>query len=436
MVQNESSNNDSSVEVEVEPIVHQNPAKGVPCGKYKLVGWAIDTTGRRLIDEICQIAAHMPRNCFSQYIMPFGDLNPVFRRKHQIVVVNTDRYRMLKNMKNNKYVKTKSEISALTDFVKWLEDNQGDASDGIILVYHEVNKTSPGMLLEALGRCFLLDRFSKVVKGFANAFNIARAKCANITKAFNLKILSRVLLNKEEDFSSAVDRARASYELCAHLAQGERLDLDNKASGDSTASEPHLIEFVCPYTNTIGVEQEEIAQLKVFLQRQNTFKPVFGALLRASRVERQHASRLRKLLAENNINFDKLKAAYETGAKEGLDKVLKAELFQVANAKEKDLDELLEILDCFFDPEKKAVRPKPRFPTNNNRRPYRKSFSHKRSSASESSPNASSDNPAGSASETSPRSEEEKDKPQSETDTESQQPVKTEANQEAVVAVQ
>lgn len=32
--------------------------------------------------------------------------------------------------------------------------------------------------------------------------------------------------------------------------------------------------------------------------------------------------------------------------------------FKVANANEKDLEELLEILDCFFDPAKKAVQPK------------------------------------------------------------------------------
>lgn len=39
------------------------------------------------------------------------------------------------------------------------------------------------------------------------------------------------------------------------------------------------------------------------------------------------------------------------------------------NAKEKDLAELLEILDCYFDPEKKAIQPKPRFFANQNRRP-------------------------------------------------------------------
>lgn len=66
--------------------------------------------------------------------------------------------------------------------------------------------------------------------------------------------------------------------------------------------------------------------LQVLLERQNTFRPVFGALLRASKAEREHAAHLRRLLAENNINYDKLKAAYEDGAKEGLEKVIKSEV--------------------------------------------------------------------------------------------------------------
>lgn len=65
------------------------------------------------------------------------------------------------------------------------------------------------------------------------------------------------------------------------------------------------------------------------LERQNTFRPVFGALMRASRQERQHASHLRRLLAENNINYDKLKQAYESGAKEGLETVIKNEVSMI-----------------------------------------------------------------------------------------------------------
>lgn len=60
------------------------------------------------------------------------------------------------------------------------------------------------------------------------------------------------------------------------------------------------------------------------------------------------------------------------------------------------MEELLEILDCFFDPEKKPVRPKRFMPNNNNnnRRNRKKSFNSKKRQNSETatgSPNASSD---------------------------------------------
>lgn len=358
MVQTEDIPSEENVK-----IVPRAP-KGVPDGNYKLIGWGIDTTGRRLIDEICQIAAYSVSSQFSQHIMPFADLNPSSRRRHNLRIINIGRYRMLKNLKTNKFVKTKSEISALVDFLNWLEANRGDAKDGIILVYHEFRKTSPGMLLEALRRYSLIDRFSEVVKGFANGFNVASVQCVNSTKSFSLRVMSRMLLNKEDDFGNAVDRAQAAYEVVVHLGQGERPDMNGTTADNN--NERHINSFICKFVNPISAEEEEIASFKVLLERQNTFRPVFGALMKATLAERRHASHLRRLLAENNIDYDKLKTAYENSAKDGIEGILKNE---VPNAKEKDLTELLEILDCFFDPEKKAVQPKPRFFANQNRNP-------------------------------------------------------------------
>ncbi|KAF5307488.1 hypothetical protein FQR65_LT06843 [Abscondita terminalis] len=360
MVQNEEIVLEDTVK-----IVPRAP-KGVPDGDYKLVGWGIDTTGRRLIDEICQIAAYSTASQFSQHIMPFADLNPGSRRRHNLRIINIGRYRMLKNLKTNKFVKTKSEISALIDFLNWLEANRGDAKDGIILVYHEFRKTSPSMLLEALRRYNLIDRFSKIVKGFANGFNIAAVKCKNSTKSFSLRVMSRMLLNKEDDFGNAVDRAQASYEVVVYLGQGERPDLKGTDTNTINGNDSHINTFISQFVNPVSAEEDEIATFKVLLERQNTFRPVFGALMKATVPERRHASHLRRLLAENNIDYDKLKTAYENDSKTGIEEILKNE---VPNAKEKDLTELLEILDCFFDPQKKAVQPKPRFFANQNRRP-------------------------------------------------------------------
>lgn len=51
--------------------------------------------------------------------------------------------------------------------------------------------------------------------------------------------------------------------------------------------------------------------------------------MRATRTERQHASRLRRLLAENDVDYDKLKAAYDGEAKEGLQKLLQEQVIVI-----------------------------------------------------------------------------------------------------------
>lgn len=235
---------------------------GVPEGRYRLVGWDVDTTGRRLIDEICQIAAFTPNSQFSQYIMPYAGLNMNAQRRHNIRVVTINRYRLLKDLKTNKFLKTKSEISALIDFLNWLEETKGDATDGIILMYHEVRHMAPARLLEALRRYNLLERFSAVVKGFANSFSLAEAKCAHTVKSFSLRILSKVLLDKEENLDNAVDRARLCYQVVQHLGQGERQDLDGEGSGDGV-EQKHTIELIRQYTKTIDDVEKDLAGLKV-----------------------------------------------------------------------------------------------------------------------------------------------------------------------------
>jgi maternal-effect protein exuperantia len=348
------------------PIVEfRNMAKGVEEGSYKMIGWAADTTGRRLIDEICQVAAYTPESQFSQYIMPFGDIRLLYRRRHSIRIMSVGKYRMLKDLRTNKFVKTKSEVTTLTEFVQWLEENRGEATDGIILVHHEIHKTIPAMLLESLRRHNLHERFAKVVKGFANSFCLSQAKCANTTRSFTLRVMSKVLLNKENNLSSAVARAQASYNIVLHLGQSERNELDSKGSGDAKINDEILISMLRPFVNPISAEEDEIKEFKILLDRQNTFKPVFGALLKGTAPERQHASHLRRLLAEHNVDFDKCKAAFEKSGKDGLEQVLKIELSDI---KEEEMTELLEILDCYYDPEKKAVQPKPRFYQNKNRR--------------------------------------------------------------------
>lgn len=264
MVQNEINENSNSGYEGTSIILPENPAKGIVPGKYRLVGWGIDTSGSRLIDEVVQIASYTPTSQFSQYIMPFADINPLYSRRHGIKIVNTIRFRRLRDFHSREYLKTKSEISALQDFLQWLEEVKGDDVDGIVLVYYEIRKSSPGMFLESLKRYQLLDRFSRIVKGFVNGFNIAKAKCANTTKSYSIRVMSKVLLNKEYDyFGKASERAHASFNIITHLAQSERQDLEAKPVTEYSGTELHIIDFVCPFANPISAEEDEVAIFKV-----------------------------------------------------------------------------------------------------------------------------------------------------------------------------
>lgn len=102
-----------------------------------------------------QLAAYTPENQFSQYIIPYMNLNQAAKMRHQVRVITIGFFRMLKNMQTHKVVKTKTEYNALTDFLEWLEEirrKEADSSTGLVLVYHDQRQFVPCMLLSALER--------------------------------------------------------------------------------------------------------------------------------------------------------------------------------------------------------------------------------------------------------------------------------------------
>lgn len=86
---------------DVLPKIVLSAAHGVPSGDYRLVGWDMDATGKRLVDEICQIAGYTSDSAYSQYVMPFKNLSPPAKKRHCIKVVTIGRYRVLKNSLTN-----------------------------------------------------------------------------------------------------------------------------------------------------------------------------------------------------------------------------------------------------------------------------------------------------------------------------------------------
>lgn len=55
-----------------------------------------------------------------------------------------------------------------------------------------------------------------------------------------------------------------------------------------------------------------VAELKTIFERQNNLRPIFSALFRMNRRERQHASPLRRLLAEAGIEYSELQVSIAT----------------------------------------------------------------------------------------------------------------------------
>ena len=74
----------------------------IPVHDYCLVGWDLDVTGRKLLDEICHIAGYTPDDNFSLYIMPHGDLNNFAKRRHMIRIVTVNFYRIIKDTTSNR----------------------------------------------------------------------------------------------------------------------------------------------------------------------------------------------------------------------------------------------------------------------------------------------------------------------------------------------
>lgn len=86
---------------------------GLPAGDYKIVSWDLDTTGRRLIDEFCHVAGFTPETKFSQYVMPYKDMDLISKRRHQVRTVTVGRYRMLKDLKTGKVSKSTNVVTYL-----------------------------------------------------------------------------------------------------------------------------------------------------------------------------------------------------------------------------------------------------------------------------------------------------------------------------------
>ncbi|EAT37963.1 AAEL010097-PA [Aedes aegypti] len=420
--------------------INTNP---LPYGKYTLIGIDIDTTGRRLIDEIVQISAYTPEHQYSQYIMPLMNLNPAARQRHQVRVITVGFFRMLKSMQTYRVVKTKTEISALNEFINWLEERyrEDEGSEGIVLIYHEQRKFVPYMLIEAVKKYNLLDRFKSIVKSFANGFKLAEEKCSKTIKYFSIRQLAKLVLDESEAKDgfegNAAYRARLAYQLARRLskeddekpptndstqvaAECEETQSDDEAEteegavgGSNTAEdeaksqesgaatvnaennggpqgqndsdddrhqtdvdavtgqvttipEPQprsrptteaerekMCSVLCDLASPITSEISELDEQEKILIRQNSLRPVFLQYFKTTIYHRVKAVTYRRVLAEYGHDFASLQQVWNDSKREGLEAVVN----KITELKEEERTELVELLDCHYDPEKQQLKP-------------------------------------------------------------------------------
>uniref|UniRef100_A0A1A9ZNK7 Uncharacterized protein n=1 Tax=Glossina pallidipes TaxID=7398 RepID=A0A1A9ZNK7_GLOPL len=383
----------------------------LPVGRYILVGVDVDTTGRRLIDEIVQLAAYTPKDHFEQYIMPYMNLNPAARQRHQVRVISIGFYRMLKSTQTYKIIKSKSEIAALKDFLDWLEalKSRDVNSQGIILLYHEDRKFIPYMILESLKKYNLLDRFLHTVKSFANGLNLAKASANESPQHYTLRKLSKILKtgssgnnkNNEmndnnaniENSNNASDinqhqknksncnnnnnnnnnnndrelfegnasvRAKLAYEVALHLS-----NQDSKESLDSSIAVDKMLNALHTYAKPVECDLNELQTQNENLERQNSFRPVFLNYFKTTIYHRVRAVKFRIILAEHGYDLTTLNSIWSDKKRDGLVEVLQV----IDELKVNDKTELADLFDSYFDPNKTTIKP---IVKNNNRRRNRR----------------------------------------------------------------
>lgn len=239
--------------------------------------------------------------------MPYKNPNPGARRSFGIRVVNIGRYRMLKDMETNKILKTKSEVSALQEFIDWLKvaAAAAECKDGVLLACHEpTRKVLVPLLLEAVNKYNLVADFTATVKGFVNTVHAVH-KFGNMEKITSMSLRSlckTVLDNTNPSTNNASDRSKVLIDILVKLT-----DQANNAKIDAGQ--------VSAVAVTVDSEQADLTKLKEKLVIQGTLRPIFVSMLRKRRALKERAMALRSLVAESNVDYAKLNEVYESAKK-------------------------------------------------------------------------------------------------------------------------
>lgn len=242
-----------------------------------------------------------------------------------------------------------------------------EGSNGVILIFHEQRKFVPYMIIEAMKKYDLLARFMDTVKSTVNTYSIAVDKLGNSMKFISLRQMAKVLLNANDDpdnfdlfEGNAAVRAKLTYDIVEHIARGKT---DSEATPDQLDSQ-ELGELIRSYGHLIDLEIGELKEQECILQRQSTFRPIFLQYFKTTLRHRVRAVNYRRILAEHGYDLAQFKAMWDELKRDGIAEAIS----KLDELKEDDRNELINIIDHHFDPEKQPMRPKTNRNASNRRR--------------------------------------------------------------------
>ncbi|KAF4531838.1 hypothetical protein B566_EDAN000864 [Ephemera danica] len=315
----------------------------LPEGDYVVVTWDMVTTGSNLYDDICQLVAFTPGvEGFSQHVMPYHNMSLGTRRRHSLNIIQTGRYRVLKDIRNNKTLVTKTAFMALNDFMDWLHQVKG-STDGIILVNHDSRQLITSILLEVITNYKMQDQFCSIVKGFANCCDIAESKCDKSVKPYSIRSLSTALLSHQENKGEYENRIQAIYYVVKHIFEGDQAEGVDK-------SNRQLAVDIREFCYTADGVYKKTMDLKAMQQREESLQPLFISM-RNNRSDRQRSFNLQRLLARSNIDYDILSDINKKGGMDAIIEVLKCTM---AQEHAREMEELKHIFAMHFNPDYKG----------------------------------------------------------------------------------
>lgn len=293
---------------------------------FKLINWEIDTTGRLLCDEIFRMTAICKNAKFDVFIMPHRDITFYASQRYQVCTSSSGLYRFLRKKATGKILRSKTEYFGLLDFMNWLKKH---SQKPIVLMCYEPYEFSPYILIQALERYDMLDKFKEMVYGFTHVYSFVKKKCKKSMSSLAIRSLAKVLLNRcDVNCFDSFNRASLVYEILLHLCVG-----------DSVNPAEVLANEIQQYVKSVSDIEKELMLRKKRVEIQISLKPVFAPYLKMAD-NRRKALMLRSHLTRYDIDYTMLKTLWSKDKESFKEEVTKL-LQSVADEVKRELLALL-----------------------------------------------------------------------------------------------